>query len=222
MCVCKFNNMIISRTRSPKTTWEQVCECWCGSQRGQRHKTQSLSSGIANKENPWVSEPSWSMPSPLVAGLMESIEAIHHHVNQFREEKKSALSKIDSGFFVPKWVFVNRAEKERKGDDFGIERWDCGAWFLKHGYSYRREKPISFSSRKTQKPAYRGRRAGSSWSPRSHCRRQPARWRQTYFRCLPCRSLREWTASPASSGGHGYLRAQRERRGMEGESTGEK
>lgn len=62
--------------------------------------------------------------------------------------------------------------------------------------------------------AHRGRRAGSSWSPRSRCRRRPARWRQTYFRCLPCRILRGWTASPASSCGHGCLQgregAQRE------------
>lgn len=72
-----------------------------------------------------MSEPSWSVPAPLVAGLMKSIEAIHHHVNQFREEKKSALSKIDSGLFVRS--VCDRAAKERKGEDSGIERYDCGA-----------------------------------------------------------------------------------------------
>lgn len=60
------------------------------------------------------------MPAPLVAGLMKSIEAIHHHVNQFREEKKSALSKIDSGFFVRKWVFVIGRRKREKEKILGL------------------------------------------------------------------------------------------------------
>lgn len=85
------------------------------------------------------------MPSPLVAGLMKSIEAIHQHANQFREEKKSALSKIDSSFFVRKWVFVIGRPKREKEKILGLNSMIMVLDFIKHGYFCRREKPTGFS-----------------------------------------------------------------------------
>lgn len=53
---------------------------------------------------------------------------------------------------------------------------------------------------------HRARRGGSSWSPRSRCRRRRGRWRRTCSPCLPCRSRRGWTAWRVSSCGRGCLR----------------
>lgn len=55
---------------------------------------------------------------------------------------------------------------------------------------------------------YRARRVDSSWWPQWHFHRRQGHCHQTCSLSPPCRSLRGWTASPASCDGPEYLHRQ--------------
>lgn len=71
---------------NPHTLSVNVCvpfmKPWLSKNAIQVHN-KSVSSGLINKENPCASELSCSTPALLVIRLMNSVDVIHHRLNQF-------------------------------------------------------------------------------------------------------------------------------------------